>query len=50
VCSGAIDSVSLLIDYAALLDAKDIHGYTPLHYATAYYPNIAVAKLLLASG
>jgi ankyrin repeat protein len=50
VCAGAADSVSLLIDYAASSNVADREGYTPLHYATARYPNTSIAKLLIASG
>ncbi|QQR49191.1 ankyrin repeat domain-containing protein [bacterium] len=47
--SDHVECIKLLLDKGAYIDAKDCHGWTPLHHASLK-SNIPCIKILLARG
>ncbi|XP_035686984.1 uncharacterized protein LOC118423102 [Branchiostoma floridae] len=45
-----LDSVRLLIQKGAVVDQKDMLGFTPLFYCTGRKPNVEVARVLIEEG
>ncbi|XP_066282136.1 uncharacterized protein [Branchiostoma lanceolatum] len=45
-----LDSVRLLIQKGAVVDQKDMLGFTPLFYCTGRKPNVDVARILIEEG
>ncbi|XP_060595368.1 uncharacterized protein LOC132749572 [Ruditapes philippinarum] len=50
VACSSLPAVKLLSKYGAVVDAKDMLGFTPLFLATGRYPNTDIASFLITEG
>lgn len=49
-CNGSLELIKCLVENGALINTRDINGYTPLHFACDRPKNLDIVKYLVENG